>query len=98
MFPDSPESVRFSCPVRSSPGGFTPRTAGHRNGFEGRLDMSILSLRDYQHEAIGAVRQAWAEGVRRAAIVLPTGAGKTVVFAHVGAWLPCLYRRSPAAH
>lgn len=47
--------------------------------------MSILSLRDYQHEAIGAVRQAWAEGVRRAAIVLPTGAGKTVVFAHIGA-------------
>lgn len=28
-----------------------------------------------------AVRQAWARGVRRPAIVLPTGTGKTVVFA-----------------
>lgn len=45
--------------------------------------MSILALRDYQAEAIAAVRQAWASGTRRPAIVLPTGAGKTVVFAHV---------------
>lgn len=39
-----------------------------------------LKLRDYQTDAIQAVFQAWADGMRRPAIVLPTGAGKTVVF------------------
>jgi superfamily II DNA or RNA helicase len=41
----------------------------------------MLRLRDYQTAAITATRQAWARGVRRPAVVLPTGAGKTVVFA-----------------
>lgn len=45
----------------------------------------ILKLRDYQSDAIMAVRKAWASGVRRPAVVLPTGAGKTVVFAHLAA-------------
>ena len=40
-----------------------------------------IRLRDYQFEAIEATVQAFGEGVRRPAIVLPTGAGKTVVFA-----------------
>lgn len=44
---------------------------------------ATLKLRDYQTEAIGAVFAAWADGMRRPAIVLPTGAGKTVVFAHL---------------
>jgi len=39
-----------------------------------------IKLRDYQCEAIDAVFKAWSEGTRRPAIVLPTGAGKTVVF------------------
>lgn len=47
--------------------------------------MTILKLRDYQSDAIMAVRQAWAGGMRRPALVLPTGAGKTVVFAHLAA-------------
>lgn len=47
--------------------------------------MTALKLRDYQAEAITAVRQAWADGTRRPAIILPTGAGKTVVFSHVAA-------------
>lgn len=42
--------------------------------------MTELKLRDYQREAIDAVFRAWGEGMRRPAIVLPTGAGKTVVF------------------
>lgn len=42
-----------------------------------------LTLRDYQREAIDAVFGAWSEGMRRPAIVLPTGMGKTVVFAHL---------------
>lgn len=40
-----------------------------------------LTLRPYQAEAIDNVFKAWGEGVRRPAVVLPTGAGKTVVFA-----------------
>ena len=45
--------------------------------------MAELHLRDYQREAIDAVFNAWGDGLRRPAIVLPTGAGKTVVFAHL---------------
>lgn len=47
----------------------------------------ILELRDYQREAIDAVDSAWAAGVNRPAVVLPTGAGKTVVFAHLARML-----------
>jgi superfamily II DNA or RNA helicase len=47
--------------------------------------MSILKLRDYQSAAIQATREAWASGTRRPAVVLPTGSGKTVVFAHTAA-------------
>lgn len=42
-----------------------------------------LKLRDYQAECIKAVFDAWAESMMRPAVVLPTGAGKTVVFAHL---------------
>jgi superfamily II DNA or RNA helicase len=44
---------------------------------------ATLTLRPYQTEAIDAVFDAWADGMKRPAIVLPTGAGKTVVFAHL---------------
>lgn len=44
------------------------------------MSATELKLRDYQSDAIDAVFKAWAEGLRRPAIVLPTGAGKTVVF------------------
>lgn len=42
--------------------------------------MTAIKLRPYQRDAIDAVFNAWAGGMRRPAIVLPTGAGKTVVF------------------
>ncbi|MBT9258233.1 MAG: DEAD/DEAH box helicase [Clostridiales bacterium] len=42
----------------------------------------MLSLRPYQEEALQAIRRAWDEGVRRMLLALPTGAGKTVIFAH----------------
>lgn len=42
--------------------------------------MTAIVLRQYQREAIDAVFKAWAGGMKRPAIVLPTGAGKTVVF------------------
>lgn len=47
--------------------------------------MSLLKLRGYQVEAIEAIKASWTKGVRRPAVVLPTGAGKTVVFAHLAA-------------
>lgn len=40
-----------------------------------------LKLRGYQDEAITALFDAWADGMRSPAVVLPTGAGKTVIFA-----------------
>ena len=49
---------------------------------------ALLPLRPYQLEAVEAVEAAWTRGVRSPAVVLPTGAGKTVVFAHLAArWL-----------
>lgn len=41
-----------------------------------------IELRGYQREAISAVHDALSRGVTRPAVVLPTGAGKTVIFAH----------------
>lgn len=43
----------------------------------------MLRPRDYQDQAIKTVFDAWSEGVQRPAVVLPTGAGKTVVFSHL---------------
>ena len=42
-----------------------------------------LSLRPYQKEAIRAVHIASRRGINRPLIALPTGTGKTVVFAHL---------------
>ena len=42
-----------------------------------------LALRDYQAETLAAIDQAEAEGCRRQLVVLPTAAGKTVVFSHL---------------
>lgn len=44
---------------------------------------SGIKLRDYQTQCIDGVFEAWGQGVRRPAVVLPTGAGKTVVFAEL---------------
>jgi ATP-dependent helicase IRC3 len=43
----------------------------------------MLTLRPYQREAIDAVIAARRSGVRRMLVCLPTGAGKTVVFAEL---------------
>jgi ATP-dependent helicase IRC3 len=42
----------------------------------------MLSLRDYQNEALARVKDAYKSGKRRVLVSLPTGTGKTVVFAH----------------
>jgi len=42
-----------------------------------------VELRPYQAQAAADIRAAWARGARNVAAVLPTGAGKTVLFAHI---------------
>lgn len=46
-----------------------------------------LPMRDYQRAAVNALLADWRGGLRRCAVVLPTGAGKTVCFAHLGRML-----------
>jgi ATP-dependent helicase IRC3 len=43
----------------------------------------VLTLRPYQSEAIDAVLKAEAQDIRRLLLALPTGTGKTVIFAHL---------------
>ncbi|MEU5091692.1 DEAD/DEAH box helicase [Streptomyces sp. NPDC021356] len=47
------------------------------------MTMTAFKPRPYQTEAIDALRAGWAAGTNRLAVVLPTGAGKTVVFSHL---------------
>lgn len=42
-----------------------------------------FALRDYQVESVDAVVSAWRDGIQRPGLVLPTGAGKTVVLAEI---------------
>jgi superfamily II DNA or RNA helicase len=42
-----------------------------------------IELRPYQRDALTAVEAAALRGVRRQVVSLPTGAGKTVIFAHL---------------
>ena len=42
-----------------------------------------MNLRPYQQEAVAAVEKEWRDGHRKTLLVLPTGTGKTIVFAHV---------------
>lgn len=45
--------------------------------------MSQIELRDYQLEALKAVNREYKSKVRRQLIVLPTGTGKTIIFAAI---------------
>lgn len=42
-----------------------------------------MELRNYQKEAVAAIKQQWEEGFLKTLLVLPTGCGKTIVFAKV---------------
>lgn len=44
---------------------------------------ATLRLRDYQRDTIDALMAGWSEGMKRPAVVLPTGAGKTIIFSHL---------------
>lgn len=43
----------------------------------------LLPPRDYQEAALSAALTAYSEGAARLLVVLPTGAGKTIVFGHL---------------
>lgn len=47
-----------------------------------------LTLRPYQQSALDAIAAAALRGVRRQVIALPTGSGKTIIFAHLVAQEP----------
>ncbi|MBQ2347500.1 MAG: DEAD/DEAH box helicase family protein, partial [Clostridia bacterium] len=42
-----------------------------------------MQLRPYQHEALNAVLHEWKNGNAKTLLVLPTGCGKTIVFAKI---------------
>lgn len=42
-----------------------------------------MELRPYQKEAVRAVEGEWEQGHNKTLLVMPTGVGKTIVFAHV---------------
>ncbi len=48
-----------------------------------RIPDLAIALRPYQEAAIAAVKNASQRGVQRALVRMPTGTGKTVVFAHL---------------
>ncbi len=43
----------------------------------------MMSLRPYQAEARDAIIREWSAGNQKTLLVLPTGTGKTIVFASV---------------
>lgn len=49
----------------------------------GKPHASRFTLRDYQRDAVDAVLAARQDGRKRVLLVLPTGAGKTVVFSEI---------------
>src|SRR5438552_15723014 len=59
---------------------------------------SMLQLRDYQTEALARVKDAYKSGKRRVLVSLPTGTGKTVVFAHFPSALRMKKRLLVLAH
>jgi len=43
----------------------------------------MITLRDYQKNAVDSIRQSYAQQRRAPLLVLPTGGGKTTIFAYV---------------
>jgi superfamily II DNA or RNA helicase len=58
----------------------------------------MLHLRPYQNDALVSVREAYKAGKRRVLVSLPTGTGKTVVFAHFPCGLKMRKRLLVLAH
>ncbi len=54
-----------------------------------------MKLRWYQEEAVDAVFSDWDSGTQRTALVLPCGAGKTIIFSNIVSTLVRQERRRP---
>jgi len=50
-------------------------------GVDSQVPGVTITLRPYQQDALTAIEAAWLRGVRRQVLALPTGTGKTVIFA-----------------
>jgi hypothetical protein len=58
------------------------------SGMTTRMDEGALPMRPYQLEDVERVERDWASGVRRPAVVVATGLGKSVESAHLATrWL-----------
>lgn len=57
-----------------------------------------VSLRDYQHDCLAAIVKQYRTGVRRQLVCLPTGTGKTVIFAQFPTFLRMKKRMLVLAH
>lgn len=74
--------------------GTTETTESERAAQEPAAESSKApKLRPYQQDAIAGVEREWAEGRTRTLVVLPTGCGKTVVFAELARRLVASGRR-----
>lgn len=62
------------------------------------LSPGDVALRPYQREALEAIRESYRRGVRRQLICLPTGTGKTVVFAQLPRFFKMKHRMLVLAH
>lgn len=77
--------VRHGAEVRESECGDLPRLRTGSAADASDQAHSRPEPRPYQRDAIAAVEREWAAGVKRTLLVMPTGTGKTVVFAELAA-------------
>lgn len=86
------------CPHRGVPDR-VPRGqrggAGPGQGENLKLTGTAPVLRDYQNEAVTAVVASWGSGLKRPAILMSTGLGKTVVFAELSRLMAASAGRRP---
>jgi superfamily II DNA or RNA helicase len=92
--------VRFALGARVSAG--TPALRSPLRAPHGSVDThrrtAVLALRPYQRECLERLRARYREGKRRLLVSLPTGTGKTVVFAHLPSFFAMKRRLLVLAH
>ena len=76
-----PENGSVPAQHRDADQGPPTRAAAYQGAFADRRP--TVALRGYQLDAIKAIEARYQAGIRRQLLVLPTGTGKTVVFAEV---------------
>src|SRR5215475_9855014 len=59
------------------------RTASSTGSISRHQPVNDMNLRPYQIDCVDAIEQKFALGLRRLLVVLPTGTGKTIIFANL---------------